>query len=59
MVSSGDLHGATEAIDTASKSNIWEAFDPRIQQLLEQIREVEAKSTTAEASASAARAPTL
>ena len=59
MVSSGDLHGATEAIDTASKSNIWEAFDPRIQRLLEQIREVEAKPTTAEASASAASAPTL
>ena len=59
MISSGDLPGATEAIDTASKSNIWEAFDPRVQRLLEQIREAEGKPTTAEESASPASAPTL
>ena len=59
MVSSGDLHGATEAIDAASESNIWEAFDPRVQRLLEQIREAETKPTTADASASPASAPTL
>jgi eukaryotic-like serine/threonine-protein kinase len=59
MVSSGDLHGATEAIHAASKSNIWEAFDPRVQRLLEQIREVETKPTSAQATASPASAPTL
>lgn len=58
MVSSGDLHGATEAIDAASRSNIWEAFDPRAQRLLEQIREVETKASSADASASPG-APTL
>jgi hypothetical protein len=59
MVSSGDLHGATEAINAASKSNVWEAFDPRVQRLLEQIREAETQPITGETSASPASAPTL
>src|SRR5215469_8647849 len=59
LMNSGDLRGATEAIDAASKSNIWEAFDPRVQRLLEQIREAETKPAEKDAPASPTSTPTL